>query len=284
MIFDCSYAGLLANDSNGTSPPKKIFEFLGATLHNKVARGPGPWSFTTALIWALKQLAQEPDGFTISQLTAGIKKAPNFREIEQEPTWSPRGSNPSPFRLTIAPLRNAPSEVQPFSHVNQSWDATPADDQKKAYLQLELAFSKAPTRFQIMALAKGLKDIVHLHEVPIEQARWKGLTDANLKMDFREAAATMVLKEIQQRRQKPGSISTLPAAGIYGIPASIEPPLASESLQIAMRAAVDNWILPLPISLEMPVGLEMDRAESPVGSSGRRSIELDRNDCSEIPD
>jgi hypothetical protein len=209
VIFDCCYAGLLANDEPRASP-KKIFEFLGATLHNKTAIGPGEWSFTKALVWALEQLIHdEPDGFTTSQLKAKLRKAPSFRDRDQEPVWSPRGKNPSLFRLKISPLDGC-SELSPSPLDHRLSDAVPApespEDNNQVYLQLQLTFDKAPSRRSISVLAESLKGIVKHDDVPLKQVRWKGLSAEDVKMDFKSAALVKLI-EVVARNRKHGSRS-----------------------------------------------------------------------------
>src|SRR5436305_613963 len=54
VIFDCCQAGTLRHDFR--SRPGRCFEFLVACAANETTRIPGPGSFTSALIWALKEL------------------------------------------------------------------------------------------------------------------------------------------------------------------------------------------------------------------------------------
>ncbi|KIW68870.1 hypothetical protein PV04_04785 [Phialophora macrospora] len=214
VIFDCCYAGLLANDDPRAAPPRRIFEYLGATLHNKTAIGPGDWSFTKALVWALEQLAHdEPDGFTTSQLKAKIRKAPNFRDRDQEPVWSPRGKNPSLFRLKISPLEeNSELSLSPRDH--RLSDAAPAneppEDNNQVYLQLQLAFDRVPSKGHISILAESLKDTVRYHDLPLKQDRWKGLSAEDVRMDFRRAALVKLIEVVSHNRRH-GSVSISPA-------------------------------------------------------------------------
>jgi hypothetical protein len=233
VIFDCCYAGLLANDDPRAPPPKRIFEYLGATLHNKIARGPSEFSFTMALVYALRELATEPEGFTTSQLLARIKKAPNFKDIDQEPVWSPRGKNPSLFRLKISPLEQADDDQ--ITH-QTSHDMASVDDGFQVYLQLQLAFDKTPTKQTIRSLSESFKNIVHNDDVPLRQVRWKGLSKEDIKMDFK-GAAIIKLIEVVSRHRRLGSLSLSPAADANEVPKLSVPVV--ERVQITTMASAE---------------------------------------------
>ncbi|KAK3640473.1 hypothetical protein LTR56_011811 [Elasticomyces elasticus] len=66
LIFDCCQAGQLSRhfDRALQSP----YEFLGACSESTRTPRPGPTSFTTALTWALKQLAMEDRPFNTAEL------------------------------------------------------------------------------------------------------------------------------------------------------------------------------------------------------------------------
>lgn len=73
-IFDCCDAGSLCI---GRAPLR--FEFLGACCDNQTTKPPGDSSFTTALIWALKELKSTPRGwFTTPQLQKKIMEYKDF--------------------------------------------------------------------------------------------------------------------------------------------------------------------------------------------------------------
>ena len=60
------------------------FEFLGSCSEDETTRSAGPHSFTTALIWALKELAKESKAFDTSKLRHKIKQYDDFPK-EQVP-------------------------------------------------------------------------------------------------------------------------------------------------------------------------------------------------------
>ena len=86
LIFDCCHAGRLCYTRSG---PDSYFEFLGACAHHETTRGPGDESFTSALIWALKQLAKKEEAFNTSELRRMITKYPRWPP-EQIPVLADR--------------------------------------------------------------------------------------------------------------------------------------------------------------------------------------------------
>src|SRR5438034_4531070 len=73
VIFDCCHAGSLCRPYR--SRHGRCFEFLAACTADKKTRKPGPDSFTSALIWALKELVEKPF-FSSTELQHMITKAP----------------------------------------------------------------------------------------------------------------------------------------------------------------------------------------------------------------
>ena len=60
VIFDCCRAGLLCKSAqDGLENNDRIFQCLGACESDQRTRSSGDRSFTTAMIWALKELAKE---------------------------------------------------------------------------------------------------------------------------------------------------------------------------------------------------------------------------------
>jgi hypothetical protein len=73
-IFDCCDAGSLCHPRG----PLR-FEVLGACCYEQTTSPPGRTSFTTALIWALRQLKDSPNGwFTSLELQHKIKQYKDF--------------------------------------------------------------------------------------------------------------------------------------------------------------------------------------------------------------
>ncbi|KAK5683305.1 hypothetical protein LTS10_004836 [Elasticomyces elasticus] len=86
LIFDCCHAGQLARPfaRNSQSP----YEFLGACSESNGTPRPGPTSFTTALTWALSQLATEDRAFNTAKLRSKLCEYDHFPK-KQIPVLSP---------------------------------------------------------------------------------------------------------------------------------------------------------------------------------------------------
>jgi hypothetical protein len=68
----------------------------------ELTRLPGKHSFTSALIYALQLLSEDPNGFTISDIYFAVRKAPFF-PVNQTPVLDERSSPPFQ-RIVLAPL------------------------------------------------------------------------------------------------------------------------------------------------------------------------------------
>jgi hypothetical protein len=170
LIFDCCFAGKLSGTIDRRAFSTKIFEFLGATASNGLARLPGKESFSRALIWALHELAEEKDGFTTSRLYSKILAAPDFPRHEQTPTLSERRGH-CLKRLVLAPLER--NEELPLSV-----SSTELQDQEDSFqysLTLQLLFPHLLTGDEMESMCKGLKELIRTEEIKAKQIIWRGL-------------------------------------------------------------------------------------------------------------
>jgi hypothetical protein len=153
-------------DSDPLTWPRS-FEFLGACSTGNVTRSPGPESFTTALIWALKDLNQMQGRFTVSELTRKIREAPGFPS-DQKPVHFDRAAH-GIERILLTPLavvgdnNDAPSPV--------SNDTTP-----QGLLQLNFIFAELPSRKMIEKFATTLNRAMKKEQMPINRIAWGGLS------------------------------------------------------------------------------------------------------------
>lgn len=208
LIFDCCYAGQLAKPMR--SAPTKIFDFLGSTQKNSTALSPGPESFTTALTWALTELARDHGvaGFTTSTLQHKISEAPNFPGDSQLPCLAERGI-PSLRRLKIAPLpRVAPSKVASAREEQVQEQTT-----EQYFLNLQFMFSECPNTTIIDELTKQLRALVKDVDLPLQQVLWRGLfSEDTLRKDFSDVARRVLFqlrRKTIARKLKLRSISSL---------------------------------------------------------------------------
>lgn len=186
LIFDCCFAGKLCGMLDKRYFSQRIFEFLGATVANGYARLPGKDSFTSALIWALKELADEKDGFTTSKLYSTILKAPHFPEEDQPPVLSERRGQ-SLKRLVLAPVQldtgnNGPAgslvgareQVEtPAGHDGSPIELNvtlPGHQNCSAIsVTLQLVFREMLTSEELKKMCDGLKELIRSGELKAEQ-------------------------------------------------------------------------------------------------------------------
>jgi hypothetical protein len=187
LIFDCCFAGKLCGTLDRRSPlNSRIFEFLGATVSNGLARLPGKESFTRALIWALQKLANEEEGFTTSRLYNTILKSPDFPKHVQTPVLSERRGH-CLKRLVLAPLPARSDErkvEQPMTLAlgrdqrSFAADDSPSQQEKDPYLyslSLQLCFPKLLNRKELEEMCSGLKQLVRSGELQAKQIIWRGM-------------------------------------------------------------------------------------------------------------
>lgn len=85
VIFDCCRAGLLCRSAQeGLENNDRIFQCLGACESEQRTRSSGKQSFTTAMIWALEELAKEPS-FPVTKLVKKIEAHAGFPHDDQRP-------------------------------------------------------------------------------------------------------------------------------------------------------------------------------------------------------
>lgn len=143
---------------------------MGACSSGSLTRAPGDTSFTNALIRALQLLAKEQGKFTVSQLAATVRAAPNFPE-DQVPVFFERGVA-SIERIVLAPLSDKNAD-QDSASGNQD-DAT--EHQSQGLLTLNFVLGTPPSDDHLDKIAHALKKIIH-QKVPIKQVVWGGLNE-----------------------------------------------------------------------------------------------------------
>ncbi|KAL9583403.1 MAG: hypothetical protein Q9212_002733 [Teloschistes hypoglaucus] len=132
------------------------FEYLAATTAVGTSPVPGPDSFTTALIWALRKLKQYKAGgrFTTNELAHEIKHyAPNFPK-DQKPVLSDRDHGSRAGRIVLSPL---PSE-------NLNGKASPVEEsvvdlKKRHTMTLHLDFAEKPSFDTVEKFGEELNNI-----------------------------------------------------------------------------------------------------------------------------
>ncbi|MCJ1283851.1 hypothetical protein MMC26_003182 [Xylographa opegraphella] len=169
-IFDCCYAG---NLGNVRSPPTRAFEYLAATAPGATTRRPGPESFTSALIWALKALVAEGRPFTTQQLVNKIKNggAPGFPN-NQKPVLSKRGEKNSAGYIMLEPIRK---DVDRLSLIRARSLSSPHDMGAAVLLNLKFMFETRPSEAQVEILGKALNEAMQNRDLRVNRIMWGGL-------------------------------------------------------------------------------------------------------------
>jgi hypothetical protein len=168
VIFDCCYAGDLGRAGRSTRSVFLVnqfcmqlsnfgrifrsFEYLAATSASSTTPSPGDRSFTSALIWALKEFAEEetPRKFTTTELVNKIREGPFFPP-NQVPTLMARDPH-SVQRIVLAPL---PSGEKTGPTIDESPRTVPA------CLELRFFFDKEPQERELEDLALALKKLIN---------------------------------------------------------------------------------------------------------------------------
>ncbi|MCJ1401715.1 hypothetical protein MMC11_004932 [Xylographa trunciseda] len=169
-IFDCCYAG---NLGNVRSTPTRAFEYLAATAPGATTRSPGPESFTTALIWALKAFVAEGKPFTTQQLVNKIKNggAPGFPH-NQKPVLSKRGERNSAGFIMLEPIRK---DVDRLALIRARSLSSSHDMGAAVILNLKFMFETRPSEAQVEILGKALNDAMQTHDLRVSRIIWGGL-------------------------------------------------------------------------------------------------------------
>jgi hypothetical protein len=133
VILDCCDAGYL--HARGTSPS---FDYLVACAESKKTHGPGDNSFTSALIWALKELKLDAP-FSTEELKDKIRSYQHFPN-RQEPVVFSR------WKHITEPICLAPIESDILStRLRGSSAVSPLRSEECSYVELRFFFDKALT-------------------------------------------------------------------------------------------------------------------------------------------
>jgi len=168
-IFDCCYAGVLADQSRGGETRR--FEVLAACASDATTRKPGPRSFTRALIWALGGLKESRGRFTTSDLINQVKMAPNFPKETQNPVMSKRGGPTSTELIILRPLTFNDLEDS-FSNVCPARSGPSA---AHSILDLKFFLQSNPDNEQIIGLGEQLLEVVKKNEIKVNHIMWGGI-------------------------------------------------------------------------------------------------------------
>ncbi|GME48565.1 hypothetical protein GTA08_BOTSDO01707 [Neofusicoccum parvum] len=206
VIFDCCYAGALQDfRSSGHS-----FEFLGACGRDQLTPGPGKQSFTSALIWALRDSElRGKDGFDSAELRKTLMSAPDFRSGEHYRSQTPmlfHRQRPNEDHVWVAPTKQPGEDVpvspnKPLPHYRENGPME--------YLDLRFRFSKEQTEAQVEELAKALSQFVRQYR-----------SDMGVRsVDLRDHVTVSNMMVVLWRALMPGLVSS---TQIWSIPFPIQ--------------------------------------------------------------
>ncbi|KAL2064192.1 hypothetical protein VTL71DRAFT_4686 [Oculimacula yallundae] len=195
VIFDCCHAGQLEKNTR-SGYRRRAFEFLAATSAKSTTRKPGPNSFTTALIWALKALSEgENKSFSTQELLTNILNAPNF-PVDQSPRLSER-EPPCLRRIVLAPW--SAEVTTPESIIKVPYDK----GDKKNYLSLCFVFNEPITQALVENLARDLRRLMGSADFNASTILWEGMNTSGLPSFEGSAAAFFAHKWLRNTIKRP---------------------------------------------------------------------------------
>ncbi|KAI9894818.1 MAG: hypothetical protein M1814_000037 [Vezdaea aestivalis] len=165
VILDCCDAGSITR-RRGSEPP---FEYIAAASWNDPTRTPGQDSFTSALIWALKKLADEKGGFTASALANKIGNAPELPK-NQCPGHGDRKFQ-SQGKVALAPLPKVGTPLpKVFDKRTPGINGTPIE-----YVDIRFPLTRRPTEGETARFSSEMSKAITLSGLPTSIPRWRGL-------------------------------------------------------------------------------------------------------------
>ncbi|KAK5747235.1 hypothetical protein LTR17_000370 [Elasticomyces elasticus] len=193
LIFDCCQAGQLSRhfDRDLQSP----YEFLGACSENSRTPRPGPTSFTTALTWALKQLATKDGPFSTKELRNKLCEYEAFPKKQIPVLASLRpGDNIVISRKGLKPG----TTVQALTKSEQEDKLS-----KSESVHVQFHFDHKVDRGHVRAMADALRDIMDRDEIktPWHAASFRGKSSDLLSLQDL-ARATRVAAAWKGRSKK----------------------------------------------------------------------------------
>lgn len=170
VIFDCCHAGAL--DQNRAPFVSRAFEYLAATSADSTTKKPGKESFTSALIWALKESLK---GISTQRLVSKVKEHEHFPE-DQYPRLTERGGE------CLRKIALAPIDVGiPVKHQDDLLE-TPSHFRQD--LSIRFVYNRPITKKMVKKLSKDINKLHILHggdnPNPIT-VLWEGINRPGIK-------------------------------------------------------------------------------------------------------
>lgn len=192
QIFDCCYAGILGT----RSPSTQSFEYLAATAAGDETPCPGPTSFTSALIWALKELEREFGRFTTQQLTNKIKNgAPSFPP-DQTPVLSKRNNLNSTSFIMLEPIsRTGRTGLVRLRSSSSHENAAPVA------MTLRVMWDSRPPLSEVERFGRALNETIASHNFQVSRIMWGGI-QSWVKVMVAEALLRLGLSASHRRHKR----------------------------------------------------------------------------------
>lgn len=160
VILDCCHAGLLCRPAH--RGPSRCFQYIVACPETGRTKTACAESFTAALTWSLRQLADKP-GFHSSELLAHItKEAPHFPKTQYPQIYGGRFEACEEY-VYIAPTRAIDPEGS--SPVGKYRDEQEMSEPTKAILDLRCYFDPPLNSFVVRNTARKLKGLMQRREI-----------------------------------------------------------------------------------------------------------------------
>ncbi|TGO24997.1 hypothetical protein BPAE_0090g00410 [Botrytis paeoniae] len=232
VIFDCCNAGEMDRSVRGSDFTRRAFEYMAATSQNSTTRKPGPKSFTTALIWALKELVRSKPGkrFSTQELIQKIYRAPNFPDT-QAPRIIERGPIGCLRKIVLVPL-----DQQSKPGV-QGENSTGQIDEIKETLNLRFVFNGRITNKIVRKIAKGLTNLISGGDFVASTVLWDGInTSSSTKKRFRDVVSYVIDQNHGRNRNKSSMINV---DGAQLSPITPVTPTIQQELLISSEDSVD---------------------------------------------
>ena len=224
VIFDCCDAGALQDNHRGLHS----FEFLGACEKGQITPKPGKTSFTSAMIWALRALAEEKPGFDSGELKSKIKQHNDFPN-HLRPVLAPR-LQPSGSHVWIEPANGAASSSPDRPRAQHYREETA--EAAAEWLDLRLYFNRSQADNDIGQLAKGF--IMHAQPLGLRRVAVKERFQINKAAQrwrdwTRKRRSSSLLSPMHRRRPNAADACPSPAQQV---------PLLASPMEIQAQADV----------------------------------------------
>ncbi|KAF4636285.1 hypothetical protein G7Y89_g1792 [Cudoniella acicularis] len=264
VIFDCCHAGEL--DQNVRSNVGvRAFEFMAATSANSTTRQPGKNSFTTALIWALKELADTGERFLTQEVITAIMRAPNFPK-DQSPRLIDRG------RACIRKIALTPLNASNESVSSNAQEEIPEGGFRED-LSIRFVFSKSVSEKMVRDLASGLRRLISDGDFKTTAVLWEGINASPpIRIKFREVVGRVMSRhKLHKRNQSAATISSAEDSHPESFPSAPESdgavtpiaPTASAEPEIGEDQGAPSKVLSVDTGLSFHTPMSSPVANSP---------------------